>query len=441
MDRYKLEIAQMLKEHPILCKGEAYKRKYINFLEYFTRKFSENDEWANATLALYKKALLKSPRDYTYEGPASPGRKADAAKIKPFKVFSYRYCAVTDCVFINAFNDRKKGERLYAELAAVYNERYRKNLRRLYECLFDPELPSDGFEQAGRLIDRWRKNEAFLKDKPVRVIVTATMSAGKSTLLNALVGKKINRTRNDACTSKIHFIRNKPYEDGYSYESDYALELDADLRTLMDDNSKNADDRIDVGTFFRTLRSAPKRVWLIDTPGVNSSQDKEHKDITEKCIKNTPAELLLYILNGANIGSDDDRAHLQFVLDNYKGKTVFVVNKLDKFRKKEDSVPETLAAVREDLKKMGFVEPLVVPISSSAAYLAKMSIFGEELDEEDQDEFALLSRKLKSDGYRFDAYYPISGKDVELDENSEAHMLLRHSGVLQLEKIIYETRG
>ena len=58
MDVFKLEIAQMLKEHPILHEKETYKCKYINVLEYFVRKFSPEDKWATATLALYKKALL-----------------------------------------------------------------------------------------------------------------------------------------------------------------------------------------------------------------------------------------------------------------------------------------------------------------------------------------------------------------------------------------------
>lgn len=444
MDVFKLEIAQMLKEHPILHEKESYKCRYINVLEHFVRKFSPEDKWANATLSLYKKALLESVQDYTYEGftLAEQSKAVVATKFKPFKFFSYRYCVIIDCIFVNAMNDKETGEKIFSELSSIYHKRYQKKIRQVFDALYDPSLSLEEFEQTSYLLDCWRKNNAFLKEKPIQVVVTATMSAGKSTLLNALIGKRINRTQNDACTAKIHYIRSKPYEDGYCYENDYELDLDARLQTLMDDNIQNTGKEINVGTFFRTVGSKAKRLWLIDTPGVNSSQDKAHKEITERCIKESNADMLVYLINGENIGSDDDRIHLQFVLENYSGKIVFVVNKLDKFRKREDSVSETLTAVAADLTKIGFKEPMVVPISSSAAYLAKMSIFGEVLDEDDRDEFDRMARKLKKDEYQFDTYYPASiGDSVGFDNKAENYQLLLHSGVLQLEKIIYGMRG
>lgn len=210
----------------------------------------------------------------------------------------------------------------------------------------------------------------------------------------------------------------------------------------MDDNVQNTSQEIVVGTFFRTVGNDVKRLWLIDTPGVNSSQNKDHKEITERCIIEANPDMLIYLLNGENIGSDDDRAHLQFVLENYKGNIVFVVNKLDKFRKKEDSVSETLDAVVNDLKKIGFENPIVVPISSAAAYLAKINIFGEVLDEDDQDEFDRMTRKLKKDEYRFDNYYPDFAKSAHnIDNMADEYQLLLHSGILELENILYKMRG
>ena len=106
MDVFKLEIAQMLKEHPTLHEKENYKCKYINVLEYFVRKFSPEDKWATATLALYKKALLEKPQDYKYEGftLSEQSKTVVATKFKPFKFFSYRYCVIVDCIYINAIN-------------------------------------------------------------------------------------------------------------------------------------------------------------------------------------------------------------------------------------------------------------------------------------------------------------------------------------------------
>ena len=444
MDASKLECSQMLEKHPILLEKEAYKQKYIDLLEYFVRKYSAEDVWANKSLALYKKHLLGSVQssnsgEFDYKNTV---KKVISTKFKPFKFFSYRYCVIIDCMFINALNNYKKGELIFGELSSIYHQRYQKKIRQVFDALYKQDAPLEDYEQIAYLADCWNKNAAFLNQQPVRIVVTATMSAGKSTLINAIVGKKINRTQNDACTAKIHFIKNKPFEDGYCYEQDYVLELDANYQTLMMDNASNNSSEIVVGTHFRVLNDTSKRIWLIDTPGVNSSQDKLHKHITEQYIKENTADMLIYLLNGENIGSEDDHNHLQFILDNYSGKIVFVVNKLDKFRSKEDSVPETLASVTSELIEMGFNSPLVVPISSAAAYLAKMCVFGESLAEDDLDEFNRMVRKLKKAEYQFNKYYPGGPESLtHFACNSESYELLEHSGILQLESIIYGLRG
>ena len=81
-----------------------------------------------------------------------------------------------------------------------------------------------------------KNNRSFLKLAEKRIMIIANMSAGKSTLLNALVGKKVNKTQNDTCTSKIHYLYNKAGEDFLSYELDYNLILNASNKILMNDN-------------------------------------------------------------------------------------------------------------------------------------------------------------------------------------------------------------
>ena len=442
MDVFKLEIAQMLKEHPILHEKETYKCKYINVLEYFVRKFSPEDKWATATLALYKKALLEKPQDYKYEGftLSEQSKTVVATKFKPFKFFSYRYCVIVDCIYINAINDKEKGEQLYSELSSIYHKRYQKKIRQVFDGLFDSSMSLDEFEQISYLADCWKRNREFLEENPIKVLVTATMSAGKSTLLNALIGKEINRTRNEACTAKIHYIMNKPYEDGYSYEKDFALELDADRQILFEDNLQNVGDEILVGTHFHSLQNRSKRLWLIDTPGVNSNKNKKHKEITEKCIRETKVDLLIYLLNGENIGTEDDRNHLEFVHQNYIGNIVFVVNKLDNYSEDEDSVERTLKTTTKELENIGFSNPTVVPISSYAGYIAKLSIFGEQLDRAAQRRIEALSEQLNEKEYQLNTYYPenLQARD---DSTSEMEQLLLHSGILHLENIIYGLRG
>lgn len=446
MNEVLLEISQMLSKHPIMNEKTSYKIQYINVLEYFVRKYSNKDIWSNAVLRLYIKKLLDREADYQYQNIdlKRNGKKVLAIKFRPFKFYSYRYCFVFDCIFMNAYCDKNKGDKIFSELSAIYY-RVSDNLRRVFEFLYNSDISIDDINIVQYMKDCWNKNRTFLLRKPIQVIVTANMSAGKSTLLNALVGKKVTKTQNDACTAKIHHIVSKAFEDGFCYELDYLLELDADYHTLMEDNEQNKSDKITVGTYFLTIGNAPKRLHLIDTPGVNSSQNKEHKQLSENTIKSSNADLLIYLLNGENIGTDDDRRHLIFILENYSGPILFVINKLDRFRQKEDCVAETIEAVRADLNEIGFVQPRVVPISSYAAYLAKKKIFGAQLDEDEQDEFDRLSRKLKKEEYQFNTYYADDiQKSVHLvhaDAHDENYQLLLHSGILQLEAIIYNIGG
>lgn len=435
-----LEIAQMLKVHPVIAEKDSYKCKYINVLEYFVRKYASDETWANATLNLYKKKLLENAEDYIYvEGEIfKQSKSVGATKFRPFKFFSYRYCLLMDCILIVAMQDEKRGRYIYDEISSIYSKRYEKKLKQVFDALYNSDILLEGFSQICTMMECWKKNKKFLKQKPIKVIVTANMSAGKSTLMNALVGKKVNKTQNDACTAKIHRIVNKPYEDDLCYELDYLLDLDADYKTLMEDNSNNTSTEIVVGTFFRTLNNIGKRVWLIDTPGVNSSQDIAHKELAEKTIINTDADILIYLMNGENIGSDDDRKHLLFIQENYHGNILFVVNKLDKYRS-EDSVPETLNAVKDDLRGIGFKNPTVVPVSAYAGYLAKMNLFGETLNDDEQEELEMFYRKLKKEKYQFNGFYSEQYSNIDVSENKNEQLLL-HSGLLSLEKILYDER-
>lgn len=442
MNDLHLEVSQMLKEHPILGENEKYRLRYVNVLNYFVQKYSKDDLWAKKTLQLYYHKLVgrensDQPLSYNLQ---KQSKRVLATRFKPFKFFTYRYCLIFDCIFMNAYMDKDKGEKIFVELSSIYHKRYQKKIRQVFDYLYDASVSVENIDKIDYMRQCWDKNRDFLKDKPIKVIVTANMSAGKSTLLNALVGKKVSKTQHEACTSKLHYIENKAFEDNLYYEYDYLLELDADYDTLMDDNVDNNSSEIQVGVSFRTIGAVPKRTWLIDTPGVNSSQNEDHRQLTENALSTSEADALIYLMNGESLGTEDERRHLLFVKQNYQGKIIFVVNKLDTFGK-DDSVPDSLKQIASDLHEIGFDELNIVPISAYAAYLAKMAIFGEQLNEDEQDELAGMVRKMRKQEYQFDTYYPENiQKSVEIESSEESYQVLKHSGILHLENIIYNMR-
>lgn len=430
-----LQLQQYLNVHPILGKTDGFRKKYVVLLNYFVLKQGRCDLWSKQMLKLYGEKIVC--KDFEV-GKEYARDLSVLEQFKSFKYFKYRYCLLTDCLFIKCFDNKKKGWKLTEDIIGFYGQRYRKKFERIYEAFYSTKQNKNLKEYYPELAKVYQiiwENRSFLSKPLKKIMITANMSAGKSTLLNAFAGKKINKTQNDTCTAKLHYLYNKSGEDGLSYELDHDLELDASLDILMTDNDQNDSTEIAVGTRFRSVKDVNGNICFIDTPGVNSSMDKEHRKMSNAAIETADCDVLLYLFNGENIGSDDDIKHLRFVKDNYDGNIIFLVNRLDHYKKDVDSVKNTLEAVEKDLKKIGFENPIIYPISAYAGYLGKMALHGEELSEDELDDIDFVKRKLKREDFSYEKYYPVDVKvkcnDKELGE------LLLHSGILSLEKIIY----
>lgn len=288
------------------------------------------------------------------------------------------------------------------------------------------------------ILDGIEKNLVFREKKPVSFLVTATMSAGKSTFINAIVGKTINLSQNLACTSKIHNIVNKAFEDGLSYEYDFDVELDADREILFEDNEKNKSNYITVGTHFRGAGLGSKRCVICDSPGVNSSDNEEHKIVAQKMYLAKKYKTVIYILNATQLGTNDDEEHLRFVKENLgRKKIIFVLNKIDQFSgdSEEENVNETIKDHIKYLESIGFKDPVVCPVSSAAAVLARKKLSGEELSR-------LESRQLENYIIDFEQmdlteFYKNNFNDLIVEEpQNEEELLLKQCGISYIEKII-----
>ncbi len=425
-----LQVQQYLNIHPIVDKDKGIRKKYFVLLNYFVEKQGKGDLWTKQELDLYKKAIVGNDVEL------ANSKTVDFSIFEKFKFFKYRYYLLTDSLFIRAFNDNKCGRRIVEDIIQFYGEKYRKKLERIYAAFysFDDESLLKSFpDLKSTYVIIWN-NRRFQRDPIKKVIITANMSAGKSTLLNALAGKNVTKMQNDTCTAKLHYLYNKAGEDGFNYELDHDLELDASLDVLMTDNNENEDTDIIVGTRFRSLCDINQNLVLIDTPGVNSSMDKEHRRMANEAIKSIKCDLLIYLFNGENIGSDDDKNHLEYVRNNYTGRILFLVNRIDHKKKEDDSVSNTIEKTRQELLQIGFEKPEIYPISAYAAFLAKMKMFGEDISDEEIEELDGLKRILKKDSFSYEKYYPVELKNINL--NNSLNQLLLNSGILSLEDIL-----
>lgn len=433
-----LQIQQYLSFHPVMNKEEKYRVAYVSLLKRICEKYSWRNQWSKSMILLLKDSIMGGEDFIPVEFDENNSVIFGDEKRRSFKYKFYenRYNILTDCLFICAFDDKKKGKEILKCICNLFPKN-KKKLTQLFNCFYDGELETIK-RQYTKMIPIYEiidKNRRFLAMPEKKIMITANMSAGKSTLLNALAGKKVNKTQNDTCTAKIHYLFNKAGEDGLSYELDHDLTLNASQEILMEDSEKNTSLEIVVGTRFRSLLEIQDKICFIDTPGVNSFQNKEHRELTNETISDDNCDLLIFLLNGENIGTEDDLKHLRYVAEQYHGKIIFLINKLDRFKKGADSIPETIDKVRADLKKIGYENPRVYPVSAYAAYLAKMVRYNEKLTEDEMDDLEFRKRKLSRNEFRYYKYY--DEEIPEIDENNEIEVLLRNSGILSLERIIY----
>lgn len=422
-----------LQAHPIIDEHNIEKRqKYVDYLYYYTAHI--NDRFAKALLLLYRKYI--TGLDYTPKpNPSIRG------------LFKYRYILFMDVWLISSFNSPEEGKRSLHEIEnkSPILSTHKKKIRSLYSRLFEGDSVTS-FPQIEQYLDYWDKNHWFFSKQTYRIAFTANMSAGKSTLINALVGKKVNKSQCMACTAKLHYIYNKPFEDGFTAEDDNVLNLDADYNTLMTDDEGNEGTDIIVSTYFRLFTDTEKPICFLDTPGVNSALNQSHKEITNNEISSGRFDQLVYVINSdGNIASNDEVCYMTQLAKTYQSSTVvFVVNKLDSFRTGQDSVSESIERIKDDVEKIGFNNAIICPTSAYTGYLAKRALFDGDLDEDELEDLSTMRRLFKREGYKLSSYYSEDAlafceEIIETAQNEKQRRLLQllcDCGIMPLEYVL-----
>lgn len=450
----KLSIASSCKYHPILKENDVFRIKYINILEFFVNKYSIDNDFAKQNLDIYKKVILKDClSEYIYKVDKVNKYLKDNIflrinkKNNKWRIFSYRFILAIDCLFICAFDDENLGKRIITKLKLMSNDFLglfiNKKYDDLYLMLYKEKNLIPNFYDIDFLLSKWwiNKNQLF---KPIKkIVVTANMSAGKSTLINALIGKKLLQAKNEACTSREYQIINKSFEDELVSAFDKTLKLNVSLDELKNDEKKGLD-KIYIGTYFNGLEDK-QRFCFIDTPGVNYSENNEHEQLTKKVIEQKDYDKLVYVINSNYLGTNDDAKYLKYITEKVKDKEIIIVlNKLDSFDIEEDSIKESIDKVYKDLRRYGLKNSKVCPISAYAGLLAKRKIAGEELSK-------IELRKLENYIYQFEEpEYDLSvfyEDDINIlvkkyidkfkNPNKDIYLqLLNNTGILSLEYML-----
>ena len=249
--------------------------------------------------------------------------------------------------------------------------------------LFDDMQNNCPFEDL--TTEQVRENFNSAVGSEFEVSVIATMSSGKSTLINAFLGKELMPSKNEACTATIAKIKDIDGMDHFTGEyrdKDNHLLGSYENLTLENMNEMNNNPEtafIDIRGDISNIDSKGVKLVLVDTPGPNNSRTEEHKNHTYRVIKEKTKPMVLYVLNATQLQTNDDKELLTAVSDamrvggkQSKDRFLFAVNKVDLFDPDKESVEGAINNVKNYLDKFGIKNPNIFPTSAELAKVIRM---------------------------------------------------------------------
>lgn len=300
---------------------------------------------------------------------------------------------------------------------------------------------SDFIAQCAKYFSRYdflRDSETALREmkesivRPFNVAVFGRMKTGKSTLINALIGKPLAITGVNEATATINVISYASTADLLGKFTVYWKDSSPQsfpLECLQSQWAGKSDDVLDrvKRTKFLQLYSDSKILGLheiIDTPGTGSVA-QEHEDVAQKFIsasedEGRKADALIYVF--PPVGRESDEASLQSFregrLENSTPyNSVAVMHKWDEILYSEgsmDGINQKAQRIYETMKDM---VATVIPVSGPLA-LAAETASGETFGE-----------LVKLCEVGFEKIKPFLGRDEKWDKDATRQRIRKEFGI------------
>ena len=301
-----------------------------------------------------------------------------------------------------------------------------------------------------------RKKFEEILNSEFEINVIATMSSGKSTLINSLLSKKILPSSNEACTATITRIKDTDniHFVGRAYSKKNIMKIHSEKELsydTMEEWNKNKNiSTIEIEGDIPFVKSDEIALVITDTPGPNNSNDESHKQkLLDMLDSNKYKPLILYVMNVTQLGIEDDNDLLNNVIVKLKNSDkqtrdsfLFVINKADSLKPNDDKLEIILKNTKDYLEKKGVENPNIFPVAALPALVIRS---------EPQDELEKLHRNFYinimniDENLHLEKYIslpPKAKQEIEnelkqaIGEGDQEKTALIHTGIPYLEKII-----
>lgn len=316
-----------------------------------------------------------------------------------------------------------------------------QRLRDLYQKLQDG--PVDEFKT-----EDIRENFDAAINSDFRIVIVAPMSSGKSTLINAIIGKDMLPAVNQATTAVITEIRDNDQLEEFlvnasdKYGNTIAENKKATKKLVSELNykkdPKDPDGKealihlIQLEGPIPNLPSDVLNTVFVDTPGGNNSQNAEHEEMMDEAIGDENKSLILYVFNGAQLGTNDSNIILQKIANAMQNSTngkqsrdrfLFVANRMDEFDVEEEPYEEVIKnTILPQLASNGITEPKLFLASAQTVKLIRMTANGEELSETEEEDLEMLVKRFNRSARMLSKYASLNSADRDkLMEDAEKY--------------------
>lgn len=462
-------------DHPLIHRNYSLRKYYITALYGLVKNMNSPilGEYINIYLTMLNISEADKTKIMSLTKEEFQYAIKQTIKFHYRKRWSGKNILFADTLFIANFCSEKLSTEQIAEIAKKLKIKKSSTEMIIGFCRSIHENAFDDAKQYYRKALKKDKNVRYIKflfhraqnklisEKTEKFVVAAvgTMGAGKSTFLNALIGRDMFPSRNMACTSKCasivdndflgynHVIGQSQYDDG---RKEYIGVLTKKEIAHWNNNPEIKDIQLECN--LQGILNKQKAIILHDTPGTNFSQDSSHRDNTYEFIEKTPLDLIVYLINATNIASDDDYFLLKKISDVISKKPnteiLFIINKFDEYDlEHSDNIAVTLNNLRQDLKEIGFQNPDLIPVSAYAAKLFKMALYGIPLSQKEAIDFEQFFNTFSEETYNLNRYALI---EYELPEptpdiislilinekeylNNQIYSVLRNTGISLVE--------
>ena len=219
-------------------------------------------------------------------------------------------------------------------------------------------------------LDEAQKLDSYIEHikQPLLIMVMGEFSTGKSTFINALVGKKIavvDALPTTAVITKLSHADEEKimvyYRDGNEHE--YAADEFNRLTAEADDESNALHERIDY-----VERAVPipmlRDMTVIDSPGLNALK-AAHTEATKRFVEQ--ADTVLWMISSEKAATDTEYQGIENLSPRLK--PIVIVNKMDLLDEEEDDPETFLQNIRGKLKDK---VQAVIGISAEYAFQGKI---------------------------------------------------------------------